>query len=144
MIVLVTFTILITGFVCLVVAISGVDVDAGRSAVFEGSCGRAAAVDWGLHAVINVFVVVLLGGANYAFQVLSSPTREEVEGVHQRGGWLDIGIPSLRNLRRIEGGRALLAVVVLATAVFTQIMWVASLEDFGHEKRLTEKLGIML
>ncbi|KAK3301241.1 uncharacterized protein B0H64DRAFT_471194 [Chaetomium fimeti] len=122
-IVLVTLAVLITGFVCLVVAISGVDVEAGRSAVFEGDCGRAAAVDWGLHAVINVFVVVLVGAANYVFQVLSSPTREEVAAAHQRGGWLDIGIPSLRNLKRIEGGRALLAVVVLATAVFTQIMY---------------------
>ncbi|KAH6845132.1 hypothetical protein B0I37DRAFT_406712 [Chaetomium sp. MPI-CAGE-AT-0009] len=123
LIVLVTFAVLITGFVCLVVAISRVDVEGGRSAVFEGDCGRAAAVDWGLHAVVNVFVVVLVGGANYAFQVLSSPTREEVAAVHQRGDWLDIGIPSLRNLRRIGGSRALLAVVVLATAVFTQIMY---------------------
>ncbi|EAQ92466.1 hypothetical protein CHGG_00701 [Chaetomium globosum CBS 148.51] len=88
MIVLATLVILITGFVCLVVAISGVNAGAGGSAVFEGSCGSAAAVDWGLHAVVNVFVVVLVGGANYAFQVLSSPTREEVEAVHQRGGWV--------------------------------------------------------
>ncbi|KAK4157725.1 hypothetical protein C8A00DRAFT_40003 [Chaetomidium leptoderma] len=121
--VVVAFVVLITGFVCLIVAISGVSLSAGRSAIFEGPCATAAGVDWGVHAVVNVFVVVLVAGANYTFQVLSSPTRGEVNEAHGKGEWLDIGVPSFRNLGHIEGSRTVLAVVVLATAVFTQIMY---------------------
>ncbi|KAK4031394.1 hypothetical protein C8A01DRAFT_21375, partial [Parachaetomium inaequale] len=121
--VVVAFVVLITGFVCLVVAISGVSLEAGRSAIYEGGCAAATAVDWGLHAVVNVFVVLLVAGANYAFQVLSSPTRGEVDEAHREREWLDIGVPSFRNLRRIQRGRASLAVVVLAMAVLTQVMY---------------------
>ena len=120
--VLVMFLMLIVGFICLIVAISGVSLTSGRLAIFVGGCATAEDIDWGLHAVISVFVVVLVAGANYVFQVLSSPTREEVTAAHQSRRWLDIGIPSFRNLGRIERGRMLLAVVVLSSAVFTQIM----------------------
>jgi hypothetical protein len=123
MIVLATFAILIAGFVCLVVAISGVSAaEAGRSAIFTGSCATARAIDKGLHAAINVLAVVLVAGANYTFQVLSSPTRGEVTAAHQDREWLDIGVPSFRNLGRIRGSRTLLAVVLLATAVSTQML----------------------
>ncbi|SPQ22083.1 0c82ce2d-26cf-476e-8914-0ca15ab7d1b9 [Thermothielavioides terrestris] len=121
--VLATIIILIAGFVCLVVAISGVALKEGRLLVFEGSCTTADQVNWGLHAVINVFVAVLVAAANYTFQVLSSPTRDEVTAAHRRKEWLDIGVPSFRNLGSIRGSRTLLAVVVLATAVSTQIMY---------------------
>lgn len=121
-VVLVMFLVLITGFVCLIVAISGVSLEAGRSAVFVGGCAAAKGVDWALHAVISVFVVVMVAGANYAFQVLSSPTREEVAAAHKRGEWLDIGVPSLRNLGRVENSRRVLGVVVLGAAILTQIM----------------------
>ncbi|KAK3309009.1 uncharacterized protein B0T15DRAFT_500732 [Chaetomium strumarium] len=124
MIVLATFTILIAGFVCLVVAITGVSpAEDGRTAVFAGSCTTARAIDRGLHAAINVLVVVLVAGANYTFQILSSPTRSEVTAAHQGREWLDIGVPSFRNLGRIRGSRTLLAVVLLATAVSTQMLY---------------------
>ncbi|KAK4241300.1 hypothetical protein C8A03DRAFT_41246 [Achaetomium macrosporum] len=124
MIVLATFAILIAGFVCLVVAISGVSLEeAGRSAIFAGSCATARGIDWGLHAAINVLVVALVAGANYTFQILSSPTRSEVTAAHQGREWLDIGVPSFRNLGRIRGSRTLLAVVLLATAVSTQMLY---------------------
>ncbi|KAL2139796.1 hypothetical protein VTI28DRAFT_4681 [Corynascus sepedonium] len=118
------FVVLMTGFVCLIVAISGVSLEEeGKSVVFAGACGTARAMDWGLHAIINVFVVVMVAGANYTFQILSSPTRDEVGAAHWRRDWLDIGVPSLRNLRRIERSRAVLAVVVLVTALFTPVMY---------------------
>jgi hypothetical protein len=126
--VLVAFAVLIAGFVCLIVAISGVALDAGRSAIFVGGCAAARGVDWGSHAAVSVAVVVLVAGANYAFQVLSSPTRDEVTAAHRRGEWLDIGVPSFRNLGRVQGSRTLLAAVVLVTAVLTQIMYVLSLK----------------
>lgn len=64
----------------------------------------------------------MVAGANYAFQVVSSPTRAEVTAAHKRGEWLDIGVPSFRNLGRVETSRRLLGVVVLGAATLTQIM----------------------
>ncbi|KAK0745221.1 hypothetical protein B0T21DRAFT_345310 [Apiosordaria backusii] len=123
---LVGFVILIAGFVCLILAISKASLAGGaggRLAIFTGECAAATRIDWGLHAVINVFGAVLLAGAHYVFQVLSSPTRGEVDEAHRRWVWLDIGVPSFRNLRFIGRMRVMLAVVVLGSAFVTQIMY---------------------
>jgi hypothetical protein len=66
--------------------------------------------------------VVLVAGANYAFQVIGSPTREEVMAAHLGREWVDIGVPSFRNIGRIGRSRGLLAVVVLLAAALTQVM----------------------
>ncbi|KAK0643100.1 hypothetical protein B0T16DRAFT_447151 [Cercophora newfieldiana] len=96
---------------------------AGKSVIFSGSCTKASAINWGLHAAISFFVVVLVAGANYVFQVLSSPTRTEVAVAHFRRRWLDIGIPSFRNLGHVGGVRVFLAVVLLVAAALTQIIY---------------------
>jgi hypothetical protein len=66
--------------------------------------------------------VVLLAGANYAFQLLSSPTRDEVNKAHEKKKWLDIGVPSFRNLGHIAKSRSILAVSVLLVGVATQVL----------------------
>ncbi|KAK3403324.1 hypothetical protein B0T20DRAFT_429618 [Sordaria brevicollis] len=116
--------ILLVEVVCLVIlaAWKGKDVFSGRIVIYKGSCSTVESVDWGLHAVVNILRVVLLAGANYTFQVLSSPTREEVTAAHERKKWLDIGIPSFRNLGYVAKKRSVLATVVLLAAVLTQII----------------------
>lgn len=114
--------VLVAAVVCLVLAAARTRMLAGESAVFTGPCDRAAKVEWGVRAAANVVCVVLLAGANYVFQVLSAPTREEVGRAHERRRWLDIGIPSVRNLRSIGNGRAALAVGVLVAALVAQVM----------------------
>lgn len=41
-------------------------------------------------------------------QCLSSPTRSEIDKAHGQGVWLDIGVPSVRNLRRLSTSRIVL------------------------------------
>lgn len=41
-------------------------------------------------------------------QCLSSPTRSEIDKAHGQGIWLDIGVPSIRNLRRLSTTRIVL------------------------------------
>ena len=41
-------------------------------------------------------------------QCLASPTREEVDKAHGKRIWLDIGVPSVRNLRQISSRRIIL------------------------------------
>jgi hypothetical protein len=116
------FLILVAGVLCLIYAAGKVSLSAGASVIFSGSCATAESIGIGLHALINVFVVVLLAGGNYTFQVLSSPTRREVDAAHAKKKWLDIGIPSVRNLAHISRSRAVLAVVVLLVAIGSQVM----------------------
>ena len=54
-----------------------------------------------LHLAINVLSTILLSASNYCIQCLSSPTRQEVNKAHANAEWLDIGVPSIRDLRYI-------------------------------------------
>lgn len=62
----------------------------------------------GAHLVINILSTLLLGACNYSMQCLSSPTRAEIDKAHNKGVWLDIGVPSVRNLRRLSTARVTL------------------------------------
>ncbi|KAK4217166.1 hypothetical protein QBC37DRAFT_63402 [Rhypophila decipiens] len=122
-----TLLIFLAGVGCLIAIITRGPISSGESILFSGLCSTASSINWGLHGVINLFAVALIAGANYVFQVLSSPTRMEVSVAHQKKRWLDIGIPSIRNLTHIQGVRTLIIVVVLIAAVTTQIIYNAAL-----------------
>ncbi|KAF2155261.1 hypothetical protein K461DRAFT_110724 [Myriangium duriaei CBS 260.36] len=62
----------------------------------------------GTHLLVNVLATGLLAASNYAMQVLVSPTRYEVDKAHARRKWLDVGLPSLRNIRAVSWWRLLL------------------------------------
>lgn len=110
---LIAFGILVISVVCLTLAISRSSLLGGEAPVYSGSCARARRIHFGLQALVGVFAVALLAAANYAFQVLSSPTRLEVALAHEKRRWLDIGVPSVRNLRFISRLRVLMIVGVL-------------------------------
>jgi hypothetical protein len=120
---LLCFLILVVGFVALIMVVSKAPMAGGESLVFQGACAAAARIDTGFQAVIAVMVVILLAGANYVFQVLSAPTRPELDAAHEARRWLDIGIPSVRNLAHIARSRVALAVAVVFAATATQVIY---------------------
>lgn len=67
--------------------------------IFEGSCTKAKRWSTGFHILINVLGTILLGASNYCMQCLSAPSRKDVDHMHAHGKWLDIGTPSVANLR---------------------------------------------
>lgn len=119
---LIALLILVAEIIVLIVVLTRTRLLAGDSAVWSGDCGRAHRLSIGLHVLINAFGIILLAGANYVFQVLSSPIRPEVDRAHASKRWLDIGVPSVRNLRHISGFRAILGSIVLFIAVSIQVM----------------------
>jgi hypothetical protein len=64
------------------------------------------------HVIINVFSTILLAASNYTMQVLCSPTRSDLDAAHAKGLWLDVGLPSLRNLRYLPRGRVALGLLL--------------------------------
>jgi hypothetical protein len=55
-------------------------------------------------------------------QLLCSPTRQDIDRAHANRIWLDIGIQSIRNLRRISKFRMTLWVMFAATSIPLHIM----------------------
>jgi hypothetical protein len=85
--------------------------------LFEGDCNRVEYLNTGLHVLINVLSTVLLSGSNYCMQCLSAPTRSEVDKAHAKGKWLDIGIPSIRNIRYLSWQRIILWTLLALTSL---------------------------
>jgi hypothetical protein len=80
--------------------------DDGFGTLYTGTCSHTALINSVLYLGPNALSTLLLISSNYCAQVLSSPTRTEVDRAHKEHNWLDIGVPSVRNLleRRIAWG----------------------------------------
>ena len=89
-------------------AVSRTGIQDGLGTLYDGSCKRTATLTFWIHLAINVLSTLLLGASNYSMQCLSSPTRSEIDKMHGQGTWLDIGVPSVRNLRRLSTIRIVL------------------------------------
>lgn len=70
--------------------------------LYQGDCASVRGWDRGIHIIINVLSTLLLGASNLTLQLVAAPTRREVDTAHSKGIWLDIGVPSLRNLLNIS------------------------------------------
>lgn len=83
-------------------------VGAGVVTLYSGSCtGMSKIFTWS-HLALNVVSTLLLSAGAACMQCLSAPTRQEVDRAHSHSTWLDVGIPSVRNLKWIARQRMVL------------------------------------
>lgn len=78
------------------------DSNEGKRVLYDGQCDTTKKINIGVHLLINILSTVLLGASNYCMQCVSAPTRAEVDQAHANFKWVDIGIPSIRNLGRVR------------------------------------------
>lgn len=91
----------------------------GIGELYQGSCDKVQSYSSWLHLGINILSTLLLRASNLCMQLLSAPTRKELDQAHRAGQWMDIGVPSLRNLRRISKRRvATWAVLGISSLLF--------------------------
>ena len=81
----------------------------------RGDCSQSHRLSSRLHILINVLSTALLSASNLCMQLLAAPTRQEIDKAHENYVWLDIGVPSFRNLKHISK-RRVTAVFLLATS----------------------------
>jgi hypothetical protein len=74
----------------------------GTVVLFSGSCSRTSLITDFTHLLINILSTLLLAVSNNCAQLLTSPTRAEVDEAHKNGRWVHIGSFSYRNLRSIS------------------------------------------
>jgi hypothetical protein len=98
----------------------------GVVSMYEGSCSWVKNIDIGAHLLINVLSTLLLGASNLCMQLLAAPTRDEVDDAHESKRWLDIGVPSWRNLKSIRHTRRVIWFVLGLSSVPLHFMYVGS------------------
>ncbi|KAK4561390.1 hypothetical protein LTR86_004707 [Recurvomyces mirabilis] len=105
------------GFTAYLIAHDRASVGDGIGTVLTGSCKEVGRWSTGLHVIINILSSIMLSTSNYTMQCLCAPTREEINQVHARGTYLDIGLASLRNLSSIRWHRVLLWCVLALSSL---------------------------
>ncbi|KAK7991410.1 hypothetical protein PG988_000204 [Apiospora saccharicola] len=89
----------------------------GVGLLYTGDCDTVKQLDRWLHLLINVLSTALLSASNYCMQLQAAPTRKELDKVHGKGDWMDIGILSLRNLRHISRDRQVIWALLALSSV---------------------------
>ena len=105
-----TFVVMIVNITFLALAVQHSDppLHDGAGTLVNGNCTTVKDLGTWLHLAINALSTILLSASNYTQQCLVAPTRKEVDVAHGKRDWLDIGIPSMRNLSRISKRRMFL------------------------------------
>ena len=101
-------TVLLLNTLLLIITAAKYDIVDGLATLHRGSCSQMTQASRWLHLLLNVLSTVLLAASNYCMQCLSAPTRQDVDKAHAKRRWLDIGVPSFRNLGSIPRSRGFL------------------------------------
>lgn len=91
--------------------------------LYNGSCSKVEEIDVWAHFALNVVSTLLLGGSNYCMQCLCAPTRGDIDRAHAKGKYLDIGVPSVRNLRSIPRYKMILWGILGLSSVPLHLMY---------------------
>ncbi|KAI1802808.1 hypothetical protein F4811DRAFT_563008 [Daldinia bambusicola] len=70
--------------------------------IFEGPCDKSSRTNTLLHLLLNMLSTGILASSNYFMQIVSSPSRDEIDKAHLYFYSVDVGIPSTRNFRFIS------------------------------------------
>lgn len=115
--------VLLLNLVFLLSAFGVSDTVNGVGVLYSGSCNKSSTLGFWIHLLINILSTALLGASNYTMQCLSSPTRAEIDTAHSKGKWLDIGVPSVRNLRSVARHRQILWLALAISALPLHLLW---------------------
>jgi len=103
-----TWTVFIINISIFIWMWSSSSIKGGNGVAFRGSCKTSNALDIFIHLLINILSTCLLGASNYCMQCLNALARDQIDKAHSKGKWVDVGVPSLRNLRFMTKGNVLM------------------------------------
>ena len=123
--ILISTTVLVFNISVMIYAVVKYGISHGFGDLYQGDCKLVARYNIVVHLSINIVSTLLLGASNYCAQLLVAPTRSEVDRAHERRDWLDIGVPSFRNLwkRRIARKRKATWMLLMISSVLLHLIW---------------------
>ncbi|TLD22192.1 hypothetical protein PspLS_08162 [Pyricularia sp. CBS 133598] len=71
----------------------------GTTRIHRGRCKDTARLSIILHLFLNIISTGILASSNFFMQIVTSPSRSEIDDAHEYLRSVDIGLQSLRNLR---------------------------------------------
>lgn len=94
----------------------------GLVTTFEGSCSLVSAYNTIAHVAVNILSTLLFGASNTCMQLLSAPSRKEIDECHRNEVWLDVGIQSFRNIRYMKKTKAVILVLLAISSLPLHLM----------------------
>ena len=101
-------TVLLANIIWTIWSVQQYGLKGSLGTIQEGSCDGTKKLSLWLHFMINALSTILLSASNYSMQCITAPTRTEIDKAHAKHYWLDIGVPSWRNLAYIAKRRRVL------------------------------------
>jgi hypothetical protein len=114
-------------------------------ALVEDGPDRTHVLSTVYHILINFCSTILLSSSKYAMQILSAPTRDEIDQPHVDGGWLEIGTMSLHNLWHIRRTRTVLWLLFTVSSLPLHLLQVKlrlkvlALTQHGYNSAILER-----
>ncbi|KAF1982525.1 hypothetical protein K402DRAFT_340141 [Aulographum hederae CBS 113979] len=127
----------IVNLIFTIIAISNGHLEGGIGTLRDGDCDHIRSDSSGIHLAINILSTILLASSNYCMQCLSAPTRDEVDKAHSERFWLDIGVPSFRNFRKMRKIKFALWLCLVSSSLPLHLFFnsavFTSLAAFGYD-----------
>lgn len=109
--------VLLTNDICAVVIARKYRVVDSIAVLQHGTCSTIKSLNQWLHLLISVLSTALLGPTSYCMRCLTAPARRDINQAHQQHKWMDIGVPSVRNVLLISWLRKLLWCLLLLSSI---------------------------
>ena len=115
--IIIVFVVWLVNLIFLIYSVARFSIHDGLGILYTGNCGKVRRLTLTAHLFINLLSTIMLSASNYTMQVLAAPTRREVDVVHARRKWLDVGIQSVGNFVHIDPRRTALWFLLAASSV---------------------------
>jgi hypothetical protein len=108
--------VLVINFSLFMYAVRAFPLKENIGTLLQGKCDTVKTASVVAHLAINILSTVLLAASNYCAQVVSAPVRANIDKAHSERRWLDIGVPSYRNLKDIAWPKKVLFLGLLLSS----------------------------
>lgn len=99
----------------------------GVGTLFTGNCRKTTTINSATHLILNGLSSLFLGASNYCMQILVAPTRADLDLADTRGEWLEIGVQSFKNLKKLQRRKIVLWVTLGIISILLHLVWNSTL-----------------
>ncbi|KAK8073075.1 hypothetical protein PG996_006423 [Apiospora saccharicola] len=89
----------------------------GSTTIDEGRCDDTSRTSIILHVLVNIVSTGVLASSNFFMQIVTSPTRKEIDQAHMFLQPLNIGLPSWRNLSSLPHFKKACWLLLLSSSI---------------------------